>query len=62
MLVDKARLYSWGAVQSLRLGRPDVSLGFLGGIGDDLLCTAPIEEWLRRGARRVWFFTRHPEL
>jgi hypothetical protein len=62
MLVDKARLYSWGAVQALRLGRPDVSLGFLGGIGDDLLCTAPIEEWLRSGARRVWFFTRHPEL
>jgi hypothetical protein len=61
-LLEKARLYSWGAAQAIRLGRPDVSLGFLGGLGDDLLCTAPIEEALARGARRVWFFSRHPEL
>ena len=58
----KARLYSWGAMQALHLGRPKISLGFLGGIGDDLICTAPIEEWLQRGAKRIWFFTRHPEL
>lgn len=61
-IVAKARLYSWGAIQALRLGRPEISLGFLGGIGDDLLCTAPIEEWLQRGAKRIWFFTRHPGL
>lgn len=61
-LLNKTALYSWGALQLLRLGRPEVSLGFLGGIGDDLLCTAAIHEWLNRGARRIWFFTRHPEL
>jgi len=60
--MDKLRLMMWGAARTARLGRPDIALGFLGGIGDDLLCTAPIEEWLRRGARRIWFFTRHPEL
>lgn len=58
----KISLYAWGAGRTLALGRPDVTLGFLGGIGDDLLCTAPIEEWLRRGAKRIWFFTRHPGL
>jgi hypothetical protein len=61
-LFDKIRLYGWGSAQLIRLGRPDVALGFLGGIGDDLLCTVVIDEWLRRGARSVWFFTRHPEL
>ena len=61
-LARKLSLYAWGAGRTLRLGRPDVSLGFLGGIGDDLLCTAAIDEWLRRGARRIWFFTRHPGL
>jgi hypothetical protein len=60
--VAKARLYSWGALQAFRFGRPDLSLGYLGGIGDDLLCTAPIAEWLQRGAKRIWFFTRHPGL
>jgi hypothetical protein len=61
-LADKAALYWWGARESLRLGRPEVALGFFGGLGDDLLCTAPIDEWLRRGARNIWFFTRHPAL
>ena len=61
-ITAKARLYLWGLAATARLGRPDIALGFLGGIGDDLLCTAPIAEWLERGARRIWFFTRHPEL
>jgi ADP-heptose:LPS heptosyltransferase len=37
-------------------------LGFLGGIGDDLLCTTAVAEWLKRGTKRVWFFTRFPSL
>lgn len=61
-LVAKARLYTWGALQTIRLGRPQATLGFLGGIGDDLLCTAPIYEWLQRGVKRIWFCTRHPGL
>lgn len=62
MLTDKLSLYAWGAIQTLRLGRPDLSLGFFGGIGDDLLCTAAIDEWLQRDTRRLWFFTRYPGL
>jgi hypothetical protein len=60
--LDKIWLCGWGATQVFRFDRPDIALGFLGGIGDDLLCTAPIEEWLQRGVKRIWFFTRHPEL
>lgn len=58
----RLKLYAWGAAMALRWGIPEHSLGFLGGIGDDLLCTAPIHELLQRGAKRIWFFTRHPEL
>lgn len=61
-LVSKARLIAWGGAETLRLGRPDVALGFLGGLGDDLLCTAAIREHQRRGARRIWFFSRHPQM
>jgi hypothetical protein len=61
-VISKASLYAWGLIQAARLGRPDIALGFLGGIGDDLLCTVAVEEWVRRGAGRVWFFTRHPGL
>lgn len=62
-LLEKTRLCAWGLGQAVRLGgRPDVALGFLGGIGDDLLCTAAIDEHLRRGARHIWFITRHPSL
>jgi hypothetical protein len=46
----------------IRHGRPDVALAFLGGLGDELLCTAPLVEWLQRGARRVWVSTRAPAL
>lgn len=62
MLASSPRLLFWGLRELLKHGVPDVALGFLGGIGDDLLCTAAIDEHLRRGARRIWFFTRHPTL
>lgn len=61
-LAGKLRFYVEGAAEIVRLGRPEVSLGFLGGIGDDLLSSVAIDEWLKRGVRRVWFFSRHPEL
>jgi hypothetical protein len=61
-MVAKGRLYAWSLGQALRFGQPDIALGFLGGIGDDLLATVAIDEWLRRGAGRVWFFTRHAGL
>ncbi|MBS0662241.1 MAG: glycosyltransferase family 9 protein [Verrucomicrobia bacterium] len=59
---QKLALYAWGSARLMQLGRPDLTLGFLGGIGDDLLCTAAIEEWLQRGARNLWFVTRHAAL
>ncbi len=45
-----------------RHGRPEIMLSFLGGLGDDLLCTAPIHEWLQRGVRNLWFVSRYPSL
>jgi hypothetical protein len=58
----RLRLLAWGAGQVVRHGRPALALGFLGSIGDDLLCTAPVDEWRRRQAGRIWFFSRHPDL
>jgi hypothetical protein len=46
----------------LRHGRPDVSLAFWGGLGDELLCTTPATEWLRRDAKKIWLSTRAPKL
>ncbi len=54
--------WAWGAQVLWQHGLPEVVISFLGGAGDDLLCTAPIHEWLRRGARRIWFISRHPSL
>jgi ADP-heptose:LPS heptosyltransferase len=31
-------------------------------LGDELLCTAPLVEWRRRGSHNVWVCTRKPEL
>lgn len=61
-MADKLSTWTWGFRTWWQHGRPEVALGFLGGVGDDLLCTVAVDAWLRRGARRIWFFTRHPEL
>jgi ADP-heptose:LPS heptosyltransferase len=58
----KPRLWLWGAGQTFRLGRPDAAFGFLGGLGDELLCTVPLVEWRQRGARNIWVMTPHPAL
>lgn len=46
----------------VRHGLPRRLLAFTGGIGDDLLCSAVLREWRRRGAQGVWMQTRYPEL
>src|SRR5690349_19734301 len=61
-LFKKIYLHAWGAKQLVQLGIPEITLGFLGGIGDDLLCSVAIREWLKRGAKKIWFFSRYPEL
>lgn len=58
----KLRLWLWGLHTLLRHGRPDVALAFLGGLGDELLCTAPLVEWRRRGVRNIWIRTPKAEL
>lgn len=57
----RPRLWLWGAARFARLRRPDVAFGFLGGLGDELLCSAPLVEWERRGARNLWLMSSHPE-
>jgi hypothetical protein len=59
--IARTRLRVWGAAEWARRGRPEVAFGFLGSLGDELLCTAPLAEWQRRGARNVWVMTRHRE-
>ena len=44
------------------LGKPDCSLFFGQGIGDDLLCSTVARELASRGARRIVMFSRHPSL
>jgi hypothetical protein len=61
-LVAKLKLWLWGVRAILRYGRPRIAIAFLGGLGDELLCTAPLFEWQRRHVRRVWFRTRQPTL
>lgn len=58
----KLSLWLWAVRTLIHHRRPDVSLAFLGGLGDELLCTAPVIEWNRRGYRRIWLRTRQPEL
>ncbi|HWA85402.1 MAG TPA: glycosyltransferase family 9 protein [Opitutus sp.] len=58
----KLSLWVWGVRTVLRHRRPDVALAFLGGLGDELLCTAPLVEWRQRGARNIWIRTHRPEL
>jgi hypothetical protein len=59
---SRLQLWLWAATTLLKHGRPDIVISFLGGLGDDLLCTTAIHEWLQRGAKRIWFISRHPEL
>lgn len=58
----KPRLWFWGLRELSRLGRPDAAFAFLGGLGDELLCTTALVEWRRRHARNLWVMTFHPTL
>ncbi len=43
-------------------GLPDIGIYFHGGLGDDIMQTVVARELKRRGAGKVWQFTRMPEL
>ncbi|KAB8144397.1 glycosyltransferase family 9 protein [Chloroflexia bacterium SDU3-3] len=45
-----------------RSGPPRVVLSFVGGVGDQLMCTAVLRELRRRGGRGLWMLTGAPEL
>jgi hypothetical protein len=45
-----------------RGGLPQLLLSFRSGIGDQLLCTAVLREFRRRGRRGLWVISDHPEL
>ena len=55
-------LFWSGGVALKAGGLPDIGLFFNGGLGDDILCTAVARELKKRGTRRIWQLTRHPEL
>ncbi len=46
----------------VRYGIPTVGVGFLGGVGDDLLSTSLVYELSRRGCKKIWVMARFPEL
>lgn len=60
--MTRLQRWAWYARLLWQHGRPERVFSFRGGLGDDLLCTAPIHEWLERGARRIWFISRYPSL
>jgi hypothetical protein len=43
-------------------GLPDIGIYFRGGLGDDIMQTAVARELKKRGARKIWQFTRLPDL
>ena len=58
-ILDTAAACAWTAA---RHGRPNKLVCFRAGIGDDVLCTAPLHELRRRGYRGVWMMSRYREL
>ena len=46
----------------IRHGRPGILLHFGVAPGDDLLCTAVVHELGKRGKRRIWMMSNHPDM
>jgi hypothetical protein len=65
MTLSSSRLFvsrSVARLQHLELGRPDYTIFFGAGIGDDLLCASVAHELKKRGARRIGMFSRYAEI
>ncbi len=61
-LVQYARLAPSAVPAIIRHGPPKVFISFIGGIGDDLLCTVLFRELRARNRRQLWVMTRHPDV
>lgn len=61
---QRAQLWSWGAFQILRYGRPQTVFAHYGGIGDALMLARVLREWRKREKQRakIWTVTEFPEL
>src|SRR5690242_349748 len=55
--------FVWASKVLITAGRfPDIAISIRGGLGDDIICGVLARELRKRGARRVWQFTRFPDL
>ena len=61
-LIQYAKLAPSAFPAIVRHGRPELFISFIGGIGDDLLCTVMFRELRQRNQRKFWVMTRHPEV
>lgn len=61
-LIQYAKLAPSAFPAIVRHGRPEMFISFIGGIGDDLLCTAIFRELRQRNQRNFWVMSRHPEV
>ena len=53
----------WASTVVIRAGRlPDIAISIRGGLGDDIICGVVARELRKRGAQRVWQFTRFRDL
>src|SRR5204862_599823 len=53
----------WASTVVVKAGRlPDIAISIRGGLGDDIICGVVARELRKRGAQRVWQFTRFRDL
>ena len=52
----------WGIRFSIKNGRPHKAFRFGGGLGDHLMVSAVFREFRKRGARKLWMMSDHPEI
>ena len=53
----------WASTVVAKAGRlPDIAISIRGGLGDDIICGVVARELRKRGAQRVWQFTRFRDL
>src|SRR4030081_667861 len=56
------RRLSWTAQTWFKIGVPETLVHFGIGPGDDLLCTVVLRELRKRGNKKIWMMSKHPEL
>src|SRR5437762_11402213 len=55
--------FIWASKVLINAGAlPDIAISIRGGLGDDIICGVVARELRKRGAQRVWQFTRFRDL